>query len=174
MRKPENLVLIVGAAVVLGIVARSGYFIWTVTHPSPYRGPAFETREAASKLFRIRVTAYKELNGGILPGAYYVLTTNARNSIVWKEILTVRDDDPRPIPTDSVRVVDSQTGFFWMNTSYAVTRDAGDTWAVWDTEKELLERRHIKQVSIERDGTGKMTLYGKEVLSIVTTDYGVR
>jgi hypothetical protein len=69
-----------------------------------------------------------------------------------------------------------------MRNYYAVTTDSGRSWSIWDAQKDLSYRQHnvwpyIKDVHIEPDGSGSMTLPprvddGARVPALYTNDYG--
>lgn len=151
-------ILIVFITIVLGIfIGGSAYF-----HQDT-RGKVLEEWETANSTFRMRVTAYRE-KALINPGAYYVFQSAPIGSENWKEIMTLKFDDPVPIPREQVRFVDDRTGYGFMGEAYAVTTDSGQTWSLWNAEKELQNRVHVHSRSIEKvniaaDGTGTMHLY---------------
>jgi hypothetical protein len=139
-----------------------------------------ESCELDNKSFRVSVVAYAEENGGFVPGAYYVFRSSRLRSDTWREIMTVRHDDPDPIPRDQIRFLNEQIGYVFMVYKYAVTTDAGENWFVWDITKEFPDwrqnRAYIKDVRIESAGSGTMTLIPvlqpHGALELHTSDYG--
>ncbi|MGH9932195.1 MAG: hypothetical protein ACREA9_23585 [Pyrinomonadaceae bacterium] len=151
-------ILIVFITLVLGAL------IWGIGHfYQGTRGKVFEQWETANTTFRVRATAYRE-KALIIPGAYYVFQSAPIGSEKWQEIMTLKFDDPIPIPREQIRFVNERTAYAFMGEKYAVTIDGGDTWKLWNAESELRDRIHvhsrsIKSVNIAADGTGSMKLY---------------
>jgi hypothetical protein len=151
-------ILIGLAAAILGIS------IWSAIHRNQDdRGRVLETWETANSLFRIRVTAYADTSQ-FLAGGRYVFQSAPVGSDDWQEIMTLRFDDPVPIPREQVRFVDDHIGYAFMGAAYAVTIDSGHTWTLWNADVELKDRvdvhsRSIEKVDVAADGTGVMKLY---------------
>jgi hypothetical protein len=139
-----------------------------------------EMWEASNNTFKVRVTAYAEENGGFVAGAYYVFESAPVGSDNWHKIMTVRHDDPVPIPREQVRFVNDQIGYVYMMYQYAITTDGGATWVTWNITENLpnwqRNRAAIKEVQIAPDGKGTMTLTPftnqTEVTELHTRDYG--
>jgi hypothetical protein len=138
-----------------------------------------ERWEITNHTFRIRVTAYPEENGWFIAGAYYVFQCTRVTDGNWREIMTVRHDDPVKIPREQVRFVSDQVGYVFMLYNYAVTVDGGATWSVWYAPKDLpgwrAMRADIDDVQILRDGSGRMRLRSatdQPAPELHTTDYG--
>lgn len=146
----------------------------------PRRGERInEQWETTNGTFKVRVTAFAEENGGFVGGAYYVFETSATGSDIWREIMTVRLDDPLPIPRDQVNFVTDQVGHAFMLYNYSVTVDGGVTWSVWYGPKDLPRwrdtRANIEKAQILPDGTGTMTLRSstdQAAPELHTNDYG--
>jgi hypothetical protein len=158
-----------------------GFVLWGIYNFSSDRGKVIDRWEVSNAEFKVIVTAYRE-RALFTPGAFYVFQSAAKDSNGLHEVLTVRTDEPNPIPHDDIRFINNQTAYFFMSNYYAVTTDSGRTWSIWDAEKNLAYRQHnlwpsIKEVHIESSGTGKMTLpplvdQGAEVPLLHTNDYG--
>lgn len=96
--------------------------------------------------------------------------------------MTFRHDDRVGIPKDQVRFVSNKIGYVYMGWMYAVTKDAGASWSVWDAKKDLANWQCcnyglIRDVSIGFDGTGVMRLNPipqrrGEVPELHTKDFG--
>ena len=96
--------------------------------------------------------------------------------------MTFRHDDSVSIPREQVRFVDIQIGYVFMGWMYAVTTNGGDTWSVWNAEKDLpgwecCNYGLIQDVSINSQSMGNMILHpipGRrgEVPLLKTWDYG--
>jgi len=169
-------ILIVLIAIVFGVS------IWGIAHfYQGTRGKVLEEWQTANTTFRVRVTAYKE-KALIIPGAYYVFQSAPIGSDNWQEIMTLKFDDPVPIPREQVRFLNDRVGYAFMGETYAVTTDGGRTWILWNSEVELKGRadvlsRSIEKVHVLADGTGIMQLYehpyqkGK-VPTLRTQNYG--
>jgi len=80
-----------------------------------------------------------------------------------------------------VRFINDRVGYVFMLGKYAVTADGGDSWQVWDSDQNGLNRypneRFIKQVNLNTDGRGTIQLVSrtsqKETIELQTNDYGV-
>jgi hypothetical protein len=160
LRKP---LVIAGTVVVLllGIVLAANWQLAQMLL-GPRMGPIAESSETSNRTFRIRVDARPE-ERAFLPGAYYVFRSAPAGSDDWHDIMTFRHDDPVPIPRDQVRFLNDRVGFVFMGWKYAVTTDAGATWSVWDSSRDLpkwqcCNYRLVDDVHLEPDGTGTMTL----------------
>lgn len=132
------------------------------SHQQPHRGDPLEKWETANGKFRIRVTAYREL-GAYLSGTYYVFDSTQAGSDAWTEFMTVRHDDRRDLPREQVRFISDQIAYVFMGWKYAVTRDGGKNWSVWDAQNQLPNWRCcnyglIQDLRIEIDGVGIMKL----------------
>ena len=170
--------ILIVSIVGMSILAYGGYKLyWMFT---PHRGGAFEIKEIASDSFKIRITAYEE-KGVFLPGAFYVFESSPIGSGDWREVLSIRSDDPNPIPRDVAGIVNQQTGYIFMHNLYAVTTDGARTWTIWDAAKELQNRqdifsRSIEEVEIAADGAGRMRLYRfpdtSPAIYLRTSDFG--
>lgn len=148
---------------------------------SSQQGKVVDCWEVSNAEFKVRVTAYRE-NALYAPGAIYVFQSAAVGSNDWYDILTVRTDEPIPIPREKIRFVSDQIGYFFMSGHYSVTTDGGRTWSIWDAERDLAYRHYnlwpsIKEVNIELDGAGTMVLppltdFSGELPVLQTKDYG--
>lgn len=148
----------------------------------PHMGDVTESFETSNQSFRLRVDRRAEVGDfGPIAGAYYVFRSAAVGSDVWRNIMTFRHDDPNPIPRDQLRFLNDRVGFVFMGWMYAVTTDAGATWSVWDSSRDLpkwqcCNYRLVKDVHLEPDGTGTMTLNvipnRGEVPELRTKDFG--
>jgi len=80
-----------------------------------------------------------------------------------------------------VRFINDRVGYVFMLGKYAVTADGGDSWQVWDSDQNGLNRypneRFIKQVNVNSDGSGTIQLASrsdpKDTIELRTNDYGV-
>ena len=149
----------------------------------PRMGDTVESFETSNQTFKLRVDRHAEVGGfmAVLNGAYYVFRSAPVGSDTWHDIMTFRHDDPNPIPRDQVRFVNERVGFVFMGWMYAVTTDTGATWTVWDSSRDLpkwqcCNYRLVKDVKLEPDGTGIMTLNvipdRGEVPVLRTKDFG--
>ncbi|MDQ5845390.1 MAG: hypothetical protein M3539_08860 [Acidobacteriota bacterium] len=140
-----------------------------------------ERWETTNKTFKVRVTAYGEEDWIPAPaGAYYVFESAFPGSENWKEIISLKHDDPVRIPREQVRFVSDQIGYVFMVYQYAVTTDSGVSWSTWDIVKDLpnwqSNRTAIEEVQIGPDGNGMMTLTpytnDPKITKLYTNDYG--
>ena len=142
-------------------------------------GEVTERWEVTGTAFKLRVTKHAERGFKLVGGAYYVFEATAAESHTWTEIMTVRHDDPDPIPREQVRIVNDQVGYFFMLNKYAVTTDGSVTWFSWDVIKDFpkWQSNHaiIKEVRLASDGSGTMTLTSvvtRQVHELHTKDFG--
>ena len=157
-------------------------------------GPQRMAKEAAefwtvsNGNFNIHIEKHLE-EGGFMPamnGAYYVYSSSAVNSENREQIMTVHHDDPNPIKQNSARFVSDDIAFVYFGSRYAVTKDAGMSWTIWNAwdHKEALEfdkynlYGSITDVKIDQSGQGTMRLYSTSNKSIEqpvikTSDFGV-
>ena len=142
-----------------------------------WRGEEIEQWEVPQKGFKIRIVAYDEKGGVPLSGRYYVLNSALLGKEEWHEIMSVFTKDLIPIPKENFRVVDGKVAYFFMKHKFAVTTDAGNSWSVWDANKEYDNYAYIKDVQIELKGAGKMNFHNvpsqqRELPDLYTNDYG--
>jgi hypothetical protein len=92
-----------------------------------------------------------------------------------------RHDDPITIPHDSVRFISDKVGYVFLGWKCAVTNDGGQTWSVWDADKDVphwscCNYGLIRAVELSVQGRGKMTLHTipgrNEPTELMTEDYG--
>lgn len=146
----------------------------------PRQGKKINERwESSNRSLKIRVTSYAEENGGLVPGAYYVFEATRADSTNWQEVMTVRHDDPVPIPKDQIRFVNDDLAYFFMVYKYAITTDGARSWVVRDIVTDLPDwqqyRPSIKDIVISPDGSGKMELTSstnRPAAPLLTRDYG--
>lgn len=149
--------------------------------PHPADHPA-EMTEITGPDFLIKVSAFPEKEGGLVPGQYYRFESLAHGGKDWVMAMQFRHDDPVPIPKQNIRFLTAKTAFVFMGWKYAVTTDAGKQWSIWSAEKDLPEWQCcnyelIKDVALSQSGKGKMILspiQGRtgEVPELVTSDFG--
>jgi len=150
---------------------------------SPYKAEVVETWETQNTPFRIRVDKHIERGGfmAVLNGAYYVFQSESgKNSNQWREVMTLRHDDPNDIPREQVRFAGDKVGYLFMNSDYAVTNDAGESWRIFKICEFLPSGEQCKGITdlrIDVDGTGEVKIYSsakyKDHLKVLeTTDFG--
>lgn len=181
MKTKSKVYFLVTLSLVVGISAGS-----LLLYGASQRSKAFDEFEVANTDFRIRVTAYHEFFQYALPGARYVFQSTAVGSEDWHEIMTFKADQAISIPRDQVRFVNGRVAYGFIGNYYMATSDSGRTWSVWDANKELpvkqiMERYNlwpaIKEIDMQPDGTGRMTLYqyvtkAEKGPDLHTSDYG--
>ena len=96
--------------------------------------------------------------------------------------MTFRHDDQIGIPQNAVTVQDNKMAHVALGWMFAVTRDSGRTWSVWNASKDLpgwfcCNYGLIKNLELAPDGRGTMTLNpidgrAGEVPKLYTSDYG--
>ncbi len=128
----------------------------------PDRGNLIDQWQTSNEVLKIRVSQYDE-KGAIVSGTYYVFECAPLESDNWQEIMTFRHDDRVGIPKDQVRFVSNQIGYVYMGWMYAVTKDAGANWSVWDAKKDLPNWQCcnyglVRDVRIGLDNAGVMRL----------------
>lgn len=117
----------------------------------------------------------------VLPvtGANYVFYTRTADSGEWREQLTIEHHERLPIPQDAIKVVSDNIAYAFLFNTLIATSDAGQTWSTWvlsarelstDTmyEKDITWTG-IKPVSLNADGTGELSVYGKSKTSSEVT-----
>ena len=150
----------------------------------PSMGKIAETWQAENQNLKLRIVMRQE-NCFAVCGAYYTFLSSPVGSDSWQEIFTAHHDDPNPIPHENVQFINSQIAYVFFGPKYAVTTDAGKSWAEWDAweaNKSMQFAKYklypsIVDVSVEADGRGKIRLYSitdKAVNQpeLRTTDYG--
>ena len=131
---------------------------------SPYKAEVVETWETQNTPFRIRVDKHIERGGllAALNGAYYVFQSESgKNSNQWREVMTIHLDDPDDIPREQVRFAGDKVAYFYMNSDYAVTNDAGESWRIFKVCEFLTSRedcKGIKDLRIDADGKGEVKI----------------
>ena len=140
-----------------------------------------ETWKVSNADLKIRVFAYY-LEGVEPAGVYYTFQTFKADWSEWQSIMTFRQDQRVPIPADSVVSISDTTSYILMGSMYAVTRDGGRTWSVWDAERDFELGRWcdhwlIDSVQIAPNGKGKMRLLPNSQSSAAsvlhTHDFGI-
>jgi hypothetical protein len=180
MKRPLLTASLLIIAVVGLIAAANWKRIWLFLS-GPYMGNVTESWQTSNHTFKLRVDRHSEENA-FLAGAYYVFQSAPAGSDSWQKVMIFRHDDPNPIARDQVRFVNDQVAFVFMGWMYAVTTDAGNSWSVWNGEKELpkgygCNYRLIRSVNIDMDGAGTMILNPipqrqGELPELHTTDFG--
>lgn len=142
--------------------------IFAVCVFKPWLGEVTETWQTESQGFRIRVDRH-DARGLFVPGTYYVFQSAPVGSDAWQEIFTIHTFTLKrssPIPRENARFINSQIGYVFYQEKYAVSTDAGRSWAVWDAreaDKNLGFEKHklyplITEVRVESNGRGRMRL----------------
>jgi hypothetical protein len=76
----------------------------------------------------------------------------------WKPVMSVWRDASATMPVESVRSVDSRTGYLFLLDQIAATTDGGSTWSVFNTTKYFNcgwdGCASIKDVSLSTGGVG--------------------
>ena len=127
----------------------------------------YDQKEIASDRLRIRIRAYKE-NGVFIPGVYFVLQSAPVESDKWRNVITVKGDEPWPLRSEQLGFVAPDIGYGFIGGYYMVTLDAGSNWSIWQADKNLVSDDYQKQnnlapfieaIHLNTDGTGRMTLH---------------
>jgi hypothetical protein len=149
--------------------------------PASRQGAIIERWETRGNGLSIRISAHEE-KGVLLPGTFYVFESRSAGSSDWQHVMTFRHDDRPAIPQDHVHFVGSHAAYVFMGWTFAITRDGGASWKVWDATKDLASWQCcnyglIGQVQIASDGTGTMSLRpiperSGEVPALRTIDFG--
>lgn len=149
---------------------------------APQRGrQILEDWESSNTQFSIRITAYDE-EGGYPSGAYYVFQSARLHSNDWHEFLVFRHDERVAIPRGNIRFPSEIVGYVFMGWKYAVTVDSGQSWQIWDAQKDLenwtcCNYGLIEDLHFTTSGSGVMVLNpiprgGGEVKQLYTEDFG--
>src|SRR5437660_185963 len=172
----RRLIVLVAIVLIVG-----GLILWLHRRLSPRIGPIVDSSETSNQTFKIHVDAHLEENA-FLPGTYYIFRSAPIGSNAWRDIMTFWHDDTPYIPRDQIPFINDRLAFVFIGWMFAVTTDAGATWSVWDARADLpkwscCNYRLIKDVHLEPDGTGTMTLNpiqdrSGEAPQLRTKDYG--
>ncbi len=164
---------------IISVLCIAAAYAAGVFFSAPQKGEVVEVWETNNRTFRLRVNMHTEKGFRLVGGAIYVFESAATESESWKEIMTVRHDDPVEIPREQVRFINDQVGYAFMSFKYAVTLDGGTSWSVWDATADLPDwrrtRANIEDVRLAPDGTGTMSLTSstnQEAPKLRTEDYG--
>lgn len=172
---------------VVGIITfLLGLSIWGVVYFDVLRhDEVYDQIEVTNQSFKIRITAYAE-KGVILPGVYFVFRSAPANSEKWRDVLTVRGDEPVPIRRNQLGMVSDRTGYGFISTYYLVTTNAGNDWTIWDAQKHIPDDEYqrtnlspyIEEVQMQPDGNGRLRLgkyFSKRERGpdLFTSDYGL-
>lgn len=176
-----RLLIIVALAIAAVLVVGFGALVYIFIYPRMTRH-VHEDFMTDNGKFRIRVTARGE-NGGIMAGAYYIFESAPLDAERWTQITTFRHDDPVPIPRDQLRFLRDDVAYVFMGWMYAVTTDGGQSWSLWQADRDLphwqcCNYRLVEDVVLHKDGSGTMTLRliperSGEVPRLETRDFGV-
>jgi hypothetical protein len=180
--KRKSLIVVAVVVAVVGLIVAANWKVISMLASGPSIGAVTDSWETSNQTFKLRVDRHAEENGGFVPGAYYIFRSAPSGSDSWHDVMTFRHDDPVPIPRNQVRFVNDKVGYVFMGWMYAVTTDAGVTWAVWNAQTDLPKGfcctyRLIGSVNIEPDGRGTMILNPipqtqGEVPQLHTKDFG--
>lgn len=144
-------------------------------------GPLLDTWETRNSKVTIRVRKFQEKDPVFLHHFLYVFDSSMIETNTWRDIMTVRQNDDRPIPRDQVHFLEGDIVYLFMNSKFAVTTDRGGTWSVWDAADELRDWHqsyvYIQEANIDADGSGRLSLLpfpdSKASAPVFeTTDYG--
>lgn len=131
-------------------------------------------------IFKIKLVVQKE-QFIIAPGACYSFYSRNNKNNQWQKVFSLQFDDPISVPDKHIRFVNDKVGYIFLGEIYAVTTDAGDSWALWNSDNfsesfPEINARSIKYVKILPDGTGVMEFYkypeDSTVITLITSDYG--
>jgi hypothetical protein len=130
--------------------------------------------------FEIKITASQET--GVInpvPSTTYRFYSKNVNDKDWRKITSFVSDDEINSPCKAITYASETTAYFYMGWKYSVTNDTGNTWSVWDAEKDLpgwkpVNYKFIRSVVIDEQGKGKMELNPIRFSAnkLITTDYG--
>ena len=126
--------------------------------------PAFKQKDFLNQVLNendnlgMRIRAYKqraELMGA--DGVDYQFQARNLNNPEWREIFVTHHDDGVELTAANIVSVDQAVGLAFVSRQYAVTADRGRTWTTLQLTDSDPSCR-IKQVELESDGGGVMTL----------------
>ena len=145
--------------------------------PGQHPGAVTDSWRLPGEAFDLRLDQRRENCGGFVPGSYSVFLARQAGG-EWRDVVTFRHDDPVPIPSNQVVVVNSRVAYFYVGWVCAATSDGAQSWSVWDARREVPQipccpYGLIENVRIDGDGVGTMTLDPARGLpSLTTTDFG--
>jgi hypothetical protein len=133
----------------------------TVTVSNQY-GPLVERWETSNNTVTIRVSNFRERDPVFLHHFFYVFECAPKGTDRWREVISLRQNDDRPIPRDQVHFLNNEIVYLFMNSKFAVTTDQGTTWFVWDATNELKDWHqsylYIQEVRLDVEGNGTLKL----------------
>lgn len=143
-----------------------------------FSGTIIEEWEASNNTIKIRVQKR--------PDTYlryqYIFQFASDDSNEWHDIFVHVQDDPDPIPRDQVRFVTDQICYLFMGAIWAVTRNNGRDWSVFNLDSDTDWGRKnpniywIRDLEIKPDGSGLLTLRVYEGYKLppayYSTDFG--
>ena len=136
---------------------------------------------------RISVTAYDLYN--VEPSSrYYTFGYKTKHSGYVRPyektrvIFNLHQSDLVPPPVKQVKILNESVAYVYMGWMYSVSLDGGQTWHLWDAERNIPEWKCcdpglIREVSISDQGSGVMTLRldpnkPESQVYLRTTDFG--
>ncbi|HKU76042.1 MAG TPA: hypothetical protein VJR02_19190 [Pyrinomonadaceae bacterium] len=142
--------------------------------------PIVDRAEINAPTFTMRITEFEEKRFP-LSKFCYVFEVKPSGSTEWMMVMNATTDDDVPIPRDQVRVISKEAAYVFMGDKYAVTRNGGRAWSVWNVNDSIGNVEYpgqffINEVRINSDGTGTIVLVSRstdrQILQFRTNDFG--
>lgn len=171
------------------VVAMTAVLLWSTSFLFGYGG-VNEQWDVSNGIFTIRVQNYRSVP--YFKSSYFVFQSAAVGSASWREVAAYPYDGSEitiPMPSDQVRFVGSDIGYFSLESIFAVTTDRGLNWTVWRPGEwrsseasgdAYFQPWRLEDVVINSDGSGSAKLWvdydrvreSKVYRKAATKDYG--
>lgn len=130
-----------------------------------------------NSVFTVRVSRYPEKpDFAGAPAGVDIIFESRVIDRDWNEIMVVHSDDMVDFPPANIEFVTREVGVVYFLSKFAVTKDAGKTWSVWDMSESgrVPVRCRIERVHMSPKGVGSMDVDCNETkLALSSSDFGI-
>ncbi len=154
-----------------------------------YQNPCVETVDSTyqngwqgENSFSVKIERIPETCafGAAFSGAKYIFSARQGDSEAWRQIISVHNDDRVDISNDSIKIINENVAYIFMDGDYAATSDSGKTWKLWSVDKipnwNFSDYGYIKEVKLSETGIGWLKLNPlekhKDIPEFYTSDFG--
>jgi len=131
-------------------------------------GRVDEQWETSNGAFKVRVQNYRSVP--YFKSSYFVFQSAAVGSASWREVAAYPYDGFEltiPMPNHQVCFVGSDTGYFSLDSLFAVTTDRGLNWTIWlpggwrldEVSRPYFQPWGIEEITVNSDGSGSARLW---------------